>query len=144
MWLALDGIAAAASYKQGGNYLLPAGYTAGCIITLAVTAYTRRFAFAKSDIWVFVLVFICATVWLTSSGDATIIASALAVLIAGFPLMILYWRDPRQGSPLVWIIFTGANLCGLIGHQGWGLDQWFFPVCALTGSISTLVLIIRR
>lgn len=144
MWFALDALAAWVSYRQGGSYLLPAGYALGCVAAFGVTVCMRQWVFAKSDLFALGLVLICTYVWQASSGDAAIIASALAVLFAGLPLMIMYWKNPKLGSLPVWVIFSLANGLGLAGAQGWAIDQWFFPVCALTGSLGTIIIIARK
>jgi hypothetical protein len=144
LWLALDSIAAGAAFMQGGNYLLATGYAVGCSVTLCITIYKKSFAFSINDLWVSVLVIICGSAWLLSSGDMAIIASALAILIATIPLMLLYWKDPSKGDITAFVIFTVSNVCGFAGATSLKLDQWFFPACCLLGSVATLGILLFR
>jgi hypothetical protein len=145
LWFALDGLAAWTAYSSGGNWLLAAGYTTGCVLAGAATVYRRKVSFVRSDLWVTAMVVICIVVWLSVGDVAGLVSSSLAVLIAGLPAMFHYLKRPRDGQLSVWLIFTVANLVGFIGRKGNTLEDWVFPVFAIAGSGSiTIVLLLRK
>jgi hypothetical protein len=77
-------------------------------------------------------------------GDvAGLIASSVAVFIAGVPAMIHYAKKPEEGALGVWVLFSLAGLLSLLGRNGNQLEDWIFPVFALLGS-GLVTLIIGR
>lgn len=146
LWFVLDGLAAWTEYKSGGSGLLPLGYVVGCVAAGVATIWKGKVTFAKSDLWVTLLVLFCVAVWLIVGSVAGLIASSLAVFVAGIPLLIHYDKRPEDGHLSAWLVFSVANVLGLIGglSKGHSLENWFFPVCALTGSTLTVALISRK
>ncbi len=134
LWLLLDSLAAWTAYSSDGNWLLAAGYTVGCALAAMASIYRGKTNFAKSDLPIVALVIICIVVWLGIGDIAGLVASSLAVFIAGVPAMIHYRKRPQDGQLSVWLLFTAANLIGLFGREGNALADWFFPVCAVAGS----------
>ena len=144
LWFALDGLAAWTAYRSGGNWLLAAGYTFGCLAAVLASIYKGNTTFVKSDCWITVMVIICGVVWLSVGDIAGLVASSTAMFIAGVPAMIYYARQPRDGQLLVWLIFCLANVIGLVGRQGNTLADWIFPIFALAGSGIVTLLIARK
>lgn len=146
LWFVLDGLAAWTEYKSGGSGLLPLGYVVGCVAAAGASIWKKKVTFAKSDSWVVLLVLVCVIVWRYGGSEAGLIASSLAVFVAGIPLLLHYAKRPEDGQLSAWLVFSVANVLGLIGglSKGQALENWFFPVCALTGSTLTIALISRK
>ncbi len=144
LWFALDGLAAWTAYRSGGNWLLAAGYTLGCLAAVLASIYKGHTAFVKSDLWVTMTVIVCVVVWLSVGNLAGLVASSTAMFIAGVPAMIYYAKQPQDGQLAVWLIFCLANAIGLAGRQGDALEDWIFPVLALAGSGIVTILIARK
>ena len=146
LWLILDGIAAWTAYVSGGNYLLAAGYTVGCLAAATVSIAKGKTSFQKSDIWVAIMVAICVVVWQIVGNIAGLVASSLAVFIAGFPAILHYAKFPGEGQKSVWVIYTLANACGLIGGMAAGItiENMVFPVFAIASSGAILWMLIRK
>lgn len=146
LWLVLDTLAARTAYESGASVMLPLGYVVGCVATIIITLWVKKAAFAKSDLWIAVMVGVCICVWLGIGSLAGLIASSLAVFIAGVPLLFHYAKFPEEGQISTWLIFTAANIAGLVGglSNGNELENWIFPVCALTGSLLTVSFIARK
>jgi hypothetical protein len=144
LWLLLDGLAAWTAFSSGGNWLLAAGYTVGCALAAVASIYRGKTDFSKSDLSVAALVVICIVVWLGIGNIAGLIASSMAVFIAGVPTMIHYAHRPEEGQLSVWLLFSLANFIGLVGglRQGYALENWFFPVCAIAGSGIVMFLLV--
>lgn len=143
LWAALDGLAAWTAFDANGNWLLPAGYTAGCMAAIAVTVYKRHTQFLRSDAWIGGLVLICVAVWLGVGNLAGLIASSVAVFIAGVPAMIHYAKKPEEGVFGVWVLFSVAAIFSLLGRKSDLIEDWIFGVFALLGA-GLITLIIGR
>jgi hypothetical protein len=146
LWLLLDALAAWTAYSEGGNYLLAAGYTVGCLVAALATLYVGKISFQKSDFWIAGLVVACVMMWYGAGNLAGLVASSLAVFIAGLPALILYWRRPQDGLMSVWAIYTIANAVGLYGGwlKGTTLENLVFPLFAVSGSLIGMILIARK
>ena len=145
LWMVLDGLAAWTAYLSGGNWLLAAGYTVGCVAAATVTVIRGHTTFARSDVWITLLVAICIVVWLGAGDVAGLVASSVAVFIASVPAMIHYAKRPQDGQLSVWVLYSVANLMGFVGRNGDALEDWIFSVCAIAGSgIVTLLLVKGR
>lgn len=145
LWLMLDSLAAWTAFSSNGNWLLAAGYTVGCAMAAVATIYRGKVSFVRSDLWITALVVICVAVWLGVGDVAGLVASSLAVFIAGLPALIHYTKRPRDGQLSVWILYSVANLVGLVGRNGNALEDWIFPAFAIAGSGSiTIILLLRK
>lgn len=143
LWFVLDALAAWTAFVSNGNWLLAAGYATGCVMAIIVTIYRGHTQFVKSDLWATAMVAACVIVWLTVGDLAGLIASSLAMFIAGVPAIIHYAARPQDGQLSVWLLFSTANLIGLLGRGGNAIEDWVFPAFALAGTLIVSALLLR-
>jgi hypothetical protein len=137
LWTALDAIAATSVFISGGAWAGIAFYVlGGCLVCFCIVK-SKTFTWSRWDSFVTFLVVVCMVVWSVSGLYPAIIASTLAVFIAGTPQIRDSWSNPWQDSVLTWFGFTVVNALWLIGGKEWSVPERFYPlVCTiLTASI---------
>lgn len=144
LWGLIDGVAAGSLIVQHGNYLLPAGYTLGAVITTLFIIRSKSITWTWFESLVTVLVVICIIIWALSGPKMATVASTLAMVIAGIPQLFETYRKPHD-TPL--IIYTGyiiANGLSAMGAKDWSIEERFYPVCATIYCVAISVLASRK
>lgn len=137
LWGALDAVAAAAIYVQGGNYQLPAAYVLGCIITILCILKARTFSWTSYETKVSFMVVFCIVAWALSGPWYATIFSTTGVVVAGLPQLKDSWLDSKKSPLLIYLGFTFANAMSVLGGKGWTVEERLYPTAcvALCGLI---------
>jgi len=133
LWAIMDGITAASIILQSGNYILPAVYATGSLITAAsIFIKTRTVKWTWVETMVVTLVIACFVVWRLSGPRMATIAGTIAVIIAGIPQAIDMWKRPWESSFLAYLGFFVANALSTFGGKDWSIEERFYPgLCAV-------------
>lgn len=110
LWAILDFISAVALYIKHGNPLLTILFVVGSgTISLYLFKHNKR-SWGKSDWFITFLVMLCCIVWYFSGEIHAIIASTMAVLLAGVPQLLSVLKNPDKKLLPIFISFTLGNI----------------------------------
>jgi hypothetical protein len=127
LWGALDAIASASIFLQGGNYQLPAVYVLGCIITILCILKARTFGWTRYETQVSIVVLECIVAWKVSGPWYATIFSTAGVVFAGLPQLKDSWMNPEKSPLYSYIGFSFVNLMNTIGGKAWTVEERFYP-----------------
>lgn len=131
LWGLLDTIAMMSAILQKGNFWLAASNVAGAFSIACLLLYKRQFEWSRTETITSVLVIVCLMVWRSAGNTGAIIASSVAVVIAGIPQMVHTRRRPEDTPMTVYFIWLVANLLSLFAGKSWTIDERFYAVCGL-------------
>jgi hypothetical protein len=140
LWGLLDTIAMVSSVLQHGNFWLAASNVAGAFSIAGLLLYKRQFEWSRIETLTSVLVIICLAVWYRAGHTSAIVASSLAVVIAGIPQMVHTQRRPQDTPMTIYLIWLIANMLSLFAGRAWTIDQRFYAVCGLVLCSSILAI----
>lgn len=145
LWGALDIIATITIIAQKGNFLLPAAYVIGSVMTVYFISRTgKKSAWTWFETMVTLLVIICMVIWYFVNSKAATIASSSALLIAGVPQLVDAWRRPHEMPFLVYVSYTIANGLSTAGGKNWSVEERFYPATAAVLCFLFVVVIFAR
>lgn len=127
LWGALDAIAGASMFIQGGNYQLPAAYVGGCIGIILCILKARTFGWTRYETQISVAVIICIVAWRVSGPWYATIFSTAGVVFAGLPQLKDSWQKPETSPLYTYVGFTFVNVVNTIGGKGWIVEERFYP-----------------
>ena len=131
LWGLLDTIAMVSSVLQNGNFWLAASNVAGTFSIAGLLLYKRQFEWSRTETITSALVIICLMVWYSAGNTSAIIASSVAVVIAGIPQMAHTKRSPQDTPMTIYGIWLVANTLSLFAGRAWTIDERFYAVCGL-------------
>lgn len=131
LWGFLDSIAMVSAILQKGNYWLAASNVAGtfCIATLLLIK--KQFEWSVTETVTSLLVVVCLCIWYSAGNTVAIVASSLAVVIAGIPQMAHTMRHPQHTPVPVYLLWVVANAVSLVAGRDWSIEERFYACCAL-------------
>jgi hypothetical protein len=144
LWALLDAIATVTTIIEGGNYWLALSNATGSAIITIVLVAKRQVSWTWIETMTSILVVICLVVWYTSGEQAGIVASSLAVLIAGIPQMVDTFRRPESTSSLPYVVFFIGNVMSLVAGRAWTIEERFYQCVSISLTIVILVFSLRR
>lgn len=129
LWSLLDGISAGATYLEGGNYLQA---TLFCLGGLAVTICTliagNRLVWTKFESLVTGLVFLCISIWLTTSNIVAALFCILSLTIASVPQVFDTWRIPNKTPSLIYFGYVVSNMLAVMGGKEISIIEIGYPL----------------
>jgi hypothetical protein len=132
LWVLLDAIAMVSTILEKGNSLLLIFYVIGGSTVTVLLLYKKLFKWTWFEWLILTLVIICLVVWKAGGSGTAIVASSLAVFIAGVPQIVELWQKPSKEIGCVYLGYAVAALLSLLGGQGWTIEERFYPgVCAV-------------
>jgi hypothetical protein len=131
LWGLLDSIAMISSVLQHGNFWLAASNVAGTFSIAGLLLYKRQFEWSRTETITSALVIICLIVWYSAGNTGAIVASSVAVVIAGIPQMAHTQRRPQDTPKTVYMIWLLANTLSLFAGRAWTIEERFYAVCGL-------------
>jgi len=82
-------------------------------------------------------------VWKAIGPKAAIIASTMAMLIAGLPATYDAWMFPNPASWWLWTGVAFGGLLNIFGAKGWTIQDSFLPIGSFLYNILMTVLVLR-
>ncbi|MEK7653719.1 MAG: hypothetical protein AAB345_00350 [Patescibacteria group bacterium] len=160
LWGSLEVIMTAAIVAQKGNFLLPAAYFLGTVVTIYLIFRAQKGVRSDARVgapipfgrlgwtWfesiVTALVIACMIIWYFAGSKVATIAGTFAMLFAGIPQLIDVWRCPREMPLLTALLYLSANSLSSAGGKDWSIQERFYPTCAVFYSLATIIFILRR
>lgn len=144
LWGLLDGIAAVAAYREGGNWFLPAFYTIGCLAVIACLLKARSIVWGMLETIISVMVLICIVAWIKTGNDTAIVISSLALAIASSPQLVDAWKAPAKVPLLTYVGFTVANVLATLAGKDWSIAERFYPGIAALTTLAFVALAARK
>lgn len=150
LWAILDFVAAVSIFLQHGNFVLPAVYVGGTIITVVLIKRAGDHPeWTIHETIVIVLVATCMIVWKTSGNNAATVASTLAVIISGYSQMKDNWLEPKKAPFAVYAAYVVVNALATLGGKDWSIEERFYPagvtvLCIIYTAIAARKFFVRR
>ena len=131
LWGLLDTIAMVSALWQEGNFWLAASNVAGTFVITVLLLYKRQFEWSITETITSLLVVVCLIVWYSAGNKGAIVASSLAVVIAGIPQMAHTMRQPEHTPVPVYLMWTTANIISFAAGRDWSIEERFYAFCAM-------------
>ena len=145
LWAMLDGITFFSIIFWGGNFALPMAYTFGSSsVVVALLIKHQKKVWTWFEISVSILVFICVLVWIIAGAQMTTVAGTIAVTIAGFPLLVDTYKNPKSIPLPIYSSFFIANLLSTIGGKDWSIEERLYPASCTVYCFLVVVLILIK
>lgn len=141
LWVLLDAIALVSTILEKGNFLLLVSYVIGGTLVTATLIHKKQFKWTWFEWLTLALVIVCLVVWKVSGSKTAIVASTLAVFIAGVPQIVESWQKPDKQTALIYFGYIIANSLSLMAGKSWTIEERFYPavcviLCTLIGIAS--------
>lgn len=131
LWGLLDAIATISAVLQDGNYWLAASNVAGTFFIATLLLYKGQFEWSRTETLTCLLVIVCLIIWYLSGNTGAIVASSIAVVIAGIPQMVHTMRHPQHTPVVVYMIWLLANIISFCAARAWTIDEVFYAFCSI-------------
>lgn len=143
LWAMLDIIATITTMIEGGNFWLALSNAIGSSVITTILIFKKQVSWTWIETMTAVLVVVCLIVWYTLGGQAGIIASSLAVVIASVPQMVETFKKPGSTPTVAYVVFTIANIVSLIGGKEWSIEERFYQSCSIFLCVVIVVFSLR-
>lgn len=127
LWAAMDSIVTASTIVRHGNYYLPLGFAIGGVAMTILLLMKGRFAWARLDSVIAVLVVVCIVAWKVGGARTAIVASTLATSIATVPGLVEIWRNPNRTVANIWGAYAFVNFLAFLGGTAMTIEERFTP-----------------
>ncbi len=145
LWFALDVIIVASIFFQKGNFLLPATYTIGSLITtILIIKSQNKMSWTWFESFVSALVLISMIIWYFSGDKAATVTATAAMLVAGIPQLVDAYKNPHSMPLLVYGAYIIANSFSLAGATDWSVKESLYPASALIYCLLIFIFSIRK
>jgi hypothetical protein len=144
LWAMLDSIATITTILKGGNYWLPLSGASGAFIVAILLAIKKQVSWSFIDTITAILVIICLIVWYFGGARQGLVASSLAMVIAGIPQMAHTYKRPRETPAGAYLVFLVANILSLIAGKEWTVEERFYPACAVLLCLVIVLFCLRK
>lgn len=141
LWGLLDTIAMISAIWQDGNFWLAASNVAGAFSIAALLLMKRQFEWSKIESITCLLVIVCLAVWYRAGNTGAIVASSVAVVIAGLPQMAHTRREPGETPVKIYLIWLTANILSFIAGKAWTVDERFYAACGIVLCVSIISIV---
>lgn len=138
LWGLLDTIAMLSALFQGGNYWLAASNVAGATTIATLLLLKKQFEWSLTETLTCLLVAICLLIWYQAGNVGAIIASSVAVVLAGIPQMAHSWRNPRDTPVISYATWLTANVLSFFAGKAWTIEERFYAACSVLLCLSIL------
>ena len=138
LWGLLDSIAMVSAMLVQGNFWLAASNVAGTFSVAALLLLKRQYEWSRTETLTCVMVAACLIIWYNAGHTVALMASSVAVVIAGIPQMAHTWRSPRDTPIGVYGIWMASNILSLVAGKDWTIDERFYAGCGIVLCLSIL------
>ena len=121
MWMILDGILTGAAYFAAPTklqWILPAGWTLGALGVTSACLIRGKFSWGRDETLCAVLVGVAVCFWQTVNAEAGVVAGAVAITIAGIPLLTDMWKAPNRGLLPVPVVTCTTCVLFIVSSYG--------------------------
>jgi hypothetical protein len=144
LWTLLDVIATITIIIDKGNFGLVAAYVCGGIATsVCILLSPAKVRLTWVELMTIALVLACIDIWIYFGSSMTVIASSVAVVIAGIPQGFDAWKNPDRKSAMIYAGYFIANTLSLIGGKNWSIEERYYPALTM-GLCLTITLCFMR
>jgi hypothetical protein len=138
LWGLLDSIAMISAILVQGNFWLAASNVAGAFTIAALLLLKKQYEWSRTETLTCVMVAACLVIWYNAGHTVALVASSVAVVIAGIPQMAHTRRSPRDTPVGVYGIWMVANVLSLVAGKHWTIDERFYAACGIVLCLSIL------
>lgn len=126
LWVLLDAIALATTLVKHGNYAVLASYVCGGTIVWVSLLVMKQFRWGLKEWLTLGMVLICLIIWYFSGPTGALVASTIAVFLAGWPQLKESWLEPDRHMALIYLGYALANFLSFSARKSWELEEWFY------------------
>lgn len=138
LWGLLDTIAMLGAIFQDGNFWLAASNVAGATTIATLLLLKKQFEWSVTETLTCLLVAICLLIWYQAGNVSAIMASSVAVVLAGIPQMAHSWRNPRDTPVISYAMWLTANILSFFAGKTWTIEERFYAACSVLLCLSIL------
>jgi hypothetical protein len=144
LWAIMDMIILLSSIAAGNKRpWLPAGYTLGSILIIALILLRGEWQFGLVETLSSCGVIVTVIVWKRSGPKLAVIASTLGLTIAGIPGMYDAWLQPNRESWWLWGGVAFSCIFSCYGAKAWTIEDRFLPCASFIFNITMMILVLR-
>lgn len=144
LWTILDAFIMFSSIAAGNKRpWAPMGYTLGSILVTIIILTKGEWHWGLVETIALIGVTIATIFWVKAGPKSAVIASTLAMTIAGIPAIYDAWFQPDYGSWWLWggVAFSCILTC--YGAKAWTIEDRFFPCASFIFNIGMMILMLR-
>jgi hypothetical protein len=139
LWGALDALSAISIFVQGGNWYLPATFTAGCVLTVVCMLRARTAAWTKFETISTLMVVLCLVGWKMSGPWLATILSTTGMVLAGLPQIKDAYKRPVEMPLSIYLGCIFVSVLSTIGGSAWTVEERLYPAaCVLLCGVIAL------
>lgn len=133
LWTIMDILVTGTMFFAGskGSWKLPAGFTVGAVFVTSILLFRGSWQWTMVETLSAVGVAVSVLVWKTAGAKVGVIASTLAMNMAGIPAMWMAFQHPDINTCWYWSVATAACIFSIVGAKSWTIEERFFPVNSL-------------
>jgi hypothetical protein len=146
MWMFLDAILTGASYFSAPTelrWILPSGWTLGALAVALACVIRGEFSWTWRETLCAVSAGVAAYFWMSMNAEAGVIAGAIAITLAGVPLLVDMSKTPNRGLLPVPIVTCVACTLFIISAHG-SFVGVFLPAASLVYNAALIGLLLRK
>jgi len=138
LWGLLDSIAMVSAMLVGGNFWLAASNVAGAFSIAGLLLFKRQYEWTRTETITCWMVAGCLLIWYTAGHTLALVASSVAVVIAGIPQMAHTWRNPQQTPVAIYGVWLTANVLSFVAGKTWTVNERFYAACSIVLCLSVM------
>lgn len=144
MWAVLDSIILVSCFKAGNKRpWLPAGFVLGASIVAIILLTRGVWGWGVVETISAIGATIAIVCWWKLGPKSAIVASVLAMTIAGIPAMHDAWVLPDPSSWWLWGGVAFSALLSCYGAKKWTVEECFLPSASFAFNIAMTILVLR-
>lgn len=144
LWLALDIIVLFGILIQHGNAILFVIFTFGTSLVALSLLLQHQFSWGKLENFVMFLVVICVIIFLFGTPYISVIATTVALNIAGIPQLVGTFKNPKATSTKAYIFLSVASLLSVVGAETWSVKDVLPQISSMFFCMTVTILSLRK
>ena len=145
-WGVMDVVILVGMIANGAMSWQLAAYCVGSLAVILVSLFKRAtLGWTRFDTVCVTIVAFAILLWMTTGNPTTaIVASLVASSIGSFPFLKNVWEEPRNETPLPWLMFFAGSLCQLTAIKEWDITEAATPLVYLVVQVAAIIFISRK
>jgi len=143
MWALLDCLLLINTIRNGQPIWLPFGWVVGATVTSIALGIRGTWHWTRRETFSLACATIAATVSVLMSGRGGLVASVIAMIAAGMPILIDNLTRPVKATFMLWLVTVISCVISLLGSD-WSFDGTVLQWSSLTYNVLMAAIVIRK
>lgn len=144
LWFILDVIVLFGVFDQDGNPYLFSAFALGTGIVTILLVVKKQVSWSSFETYISWMVTVCIIVYLLAGPHLAIIATVLALNIAGIPQVIATFKDPKATPTIAYSLFAISALLSAISAKAWTVEDMLPAISTLIYASTVAILSLRK